>query len=359
MRNVEITKTQFRIADFVSWQRQGTLVLSPAFQRRPVWKPDAKSYFMDTVMRGLPAPIIYIRERIKLETQETEREVVDGQQRLRTVISFIDPSLLKDFDDEHDTFTVKKYHNEEAAGKSFDDLPKELREQILSYQFSTHILPINMDDRDVLQMFARLNATGVRLNQQELRNATYFGEFKTAMYELGLEQLDRWREWRVFSHNQIARMAEVEMTSDLVMNIMKGLTGKTQRRLDAIYKEYDQSFESAEEVKRRFRHMMESIERLLGGRLRSTVFRSKVYFFSLFVFLYDRFYELGSNLDRRKPEAPDAGLTDRLLEVSERVRSERVSPEFLDAVQRASADLGRRETRLRYFKAICDGQAGE
>jgi hypothetical protein len=43
-----IQKTFYRVGDFVSWQKAGTLELSPAFQRRSVWKPGAKSFLIDT-----------------------------------------------------------------------------------------------------------------------------------------------------------------------------------------------------------------------------------------------------------------------------------------------------------------------
>jgi hypothetical protein len=57
MQEYDVRKTQFAVADFVSWQRDKSIDLNPKFQRRSVWKPDAKSYFMDTVVKGLPAPI--------------------------------------------------------------------------------------------------------------------------------------------------------------------------------------------------------------------------------------------------------------------------------------------------------------
>src|SRR5438045_2613534 len=77
MDNWDITRTQYRVSDFLSWQRAKSLVLSPSFQRRPVWKTGAKSYLVDTVVRGLPMPIIFLREqKTDLESLEPKREVV-------------------------------------------------------------------------------------------------------------------------------------------------------------------------------------------------------------------------------------------------------------------------------------------
>ena len=256
MREIDVRKTQFSVADFLSWQKDGTLNLKPYFQRRSVWRAGAKSYFVDTVVRGLPAPIIYLRQRINLSSRGTSREVVDGQQRLRTIISYIDYNLLSDYNPSHDKFEVRKIHNREIAGLEFDRLSEHHQKRILEYEFSTHVLPVNVEDREVLEIFARLNATGEKLNSQELRNAGYFGEMKTLMYEVAREQLERWTGWRIFNDDQIARMKEVELCSDFALNIIKGLTGKTQDSLNKFYNEYDNQFVEKEEFRRRFRYTM-------------------------------------------------------------------------------------------------------
>lgn len=319
-----------------------------------MWKPDAKSFLVDTVVRGLPTPVIFIRERVDLEIQRTVREVVDGQQRLRTLIGFIDDRALPDFDAGRDQFDVKRNHNQAIAGKRFAELDEDYQGQILGYEFSTHTLPSSMDDRAVLQMFARLNSTGVKLNGQELRNAEYFGLFKDLMYDLAYEQLERWREWRIFSEDEIARMREVELVSDLAKNMIDGLSGKSQKALDDIYKKYDDSFGSSKVLTRRFRHTMDAVEEILGEDIKRTVFRSEVYFVTLFSFLYDLEWGLGSSLESTKPRAIEAGRVRRCLKTaSERFQSQEVPAEVLDAVLRASADLGRRRTRLGYLQSLC------
>ena len=132
-RNRRPEKPQFSVTDFLSWKREGTLDLKPRFQRRSVWKPGAKSFFIDTVVRGLPAPIIYLRQKLDLNSQVTVREVVDGQQRLRTLFAYIDSNTLEDYDRVRDGFEVKKIHNPDLAGKSFRKLLAQHRERILSY----------------------------------------------------------------------------------------------------------------------------------------------------------------------------------------------------------------------------------
>lgn len=119
-------------------------------------------------------PLIILRERrTNLYNLEPSREIVDGQQRIRTVLSYISLNLIENPKKE-DGFTVQYNHNPDLAGKSFSELPEEIRQRILDYEFSVHILPASIDDREVLQIFARLNATGSKLNDQELRNSEYF-----------------------------------------------------------------------------------------------------------------------------------------------------------------------------------------
>src|SRR5262245_35006202 len=132
-------RTTFKVSDFVAWQKDQTLKLNPDFQRRSVWKVGAKSYLIDTIIRGYPIPIIFLRDkRTDLKTLAPARDVVDGQQRLRTVIAFVAPHLAKKFDDydpARDDFAIDAEHNEEYGGKRFKDLPDSEKERILDYQF--------------------------------------------------------------------------------------------------------------------------------------------------------------------------------------------------------------------------------
>ncbi|MBZ5740333.1 GmrSD restriction endonuclease domain-containing protein [Nocardioides mangrovi] len=345
-----ITRTTFRVADFLSWQRSGQLLLSPAFQRRSVWNASQKSYLLDTVVRGLPVPIVFIRDSIDLDTRSSVREMVDGQQRLRTLISFIDPDALPDFDPERDEFTVRSIHNSEIAGRPFGRLSKDVQTTILGYEISTHVLPLTFEDRDVLQVFARMNSTGLKLNPQELRNAAFAGAFKTYAYELATEQLDRWRDWNLFSEDQIARMREVDLVSDLLINMALGLTGKSQPKIDSYYEENDLEWPGGEQYANRFRHTLDTIDKLAGSTFKTSAWRSEVNFFTLFAVIYDLEWGLGSPGSAGKARKLPTGATTRVHEASEALKSENVPKEVLDAMQRASADLGRRRTRYEYLR---------
>jgi uncharacterized protein with ParB-like and HNH nuclease domain len=79
----------YSISDFIEWQNAETLILNPNFQRNAVWKREASSYFIDTLLRGYPSPKIFLRTIVDTKSMRSVREVVDGQQRLRAIFAFV------------------------------------------------------------------------------------------------------------------------------------------------------------------------------------------------------------------------------------------------------------------------------
>ena len=173
----------YSLNDFVEWAKQKQLELNPVFQRRPVWSDKAKSYLIDTILRGKPIPKIFIRQKINVTTKTSIREVVDGQQRLRSILSFI-----------NDGFTVSKRQNSDYGGMHFSQLPIDIQAQVLSYEVSVDLL-INLPDSEILDIFGRLNSYAVVLNEQERINATHFGSFKILADELGRKYYEYWCQW--------------------------------------------------------------------------------------------------------------------------------------------------------------------
>jgi hypothetical protein len=165
----------YSINDFVEWDKNKQLELNPSFQRRPVWSYKAKSYLMDTILRGKPIPKIFIRQKINVSTKTSVREVVDGQQRLRSILSYI-----------KDGFFVSRQQNADlkVEGKRPSQLPEDVQAQVLSDEVAVDLL-INLPDAEVLDIFGRLNSYAVVLNEQERINAEHFGPFKGIADRIG------------------------------------------------------------------------------------------------------------------------------------------------------------------------------
>lgn len=338
IREWDIKRTTFSLGDFLSWQRSNSLELSPSFQRRSVWTKPQKSYFVDTIYRGLPVPIIFLRERTDVETLSTIREVIDGQQRLRTVLSYIDPSSLPDFDS-RDDFLVQTKHNSDIARRKFADLNDREKRRILSYQFSVHVLPSDTSDSEILSIFARMNSTGSKLNEQELRNAEYFGEFKISSYQEALRNLERWRVWKVFSEQEIARMKEVEFTSILFINLIDGLFERTQNNIKKYYKKYNNDFPMRKKVEKEFSDIMNKIDEKFGAQISKSAFSNSSLFLQLFYLVY--------RLEDAQKSLTDSRVK-RVIEIGNRLKNRKALPEEV------SLALASRFNRLSNQKIVAD-----
>jgi hypothetical protein len=349
MQPWNVKPTNFKVSDFINWMKSGQLQLSPSFQRRPVWKPKAKSFFMDSIIRGLPVPTIFIREQTNVSTLKTIREVVDGQQRLRTIFAFVEPKLLKDFKRDRDSFLLDKTYSPEFPDYTYNGLPKEIKQQILGYEFGVDVLPRNADDAAVLMIFKRLNATGVRLNDQELRNAEFFGEFSNSVDKVSLRNLGRWRRWGLFTEDAIARMEETEFTAELFMLMLEGVFGRTKRIIDARYRDFDEEFLNKSACEKRLAHVLDIIDDNVGNEIKGSVFQKKTLFFTLFAALYNSSYGLESELDSSDPKILPKKIWTILRRVNDDLENESAPKGVLEAAARRTTHRINRKILIEYI----------
>jgi hypothetical protein len=350
---MSLQKTAFKVADFITWQKAKSLELSPRFQRRSVWKKGAKSYLIDTILRDFPVPIVFLRDLgTDPKTFQPRREVVDGQQRLRTVLSFVAPSLLPDFDSNRDAFQVAKAHNPDVSGKDFPELDSQSQQIILNYEFSVQVLPPGMDDREVVQLFRRLNSTNYVLNKQELRNATFFGDFKSSALLLSAEQLHRWRQWGTFSDDDISRMHEVELTSECMLSLIDGkVSGRSSKRLDLVYQQFEEAFKYRVEVERRFQSAMEAIYENLAKTHASSPLLKKRLIYTLIASVADALFDLTSPLSKRVPvKKISPSSWSKLASASEAIQKRTASKSVLDASDRRTTNVKERQVLFGYLK---------
>lgn len=259
----------YSINDFVEWDAAKQLELNPRFQRRPVWTDKAKSFLIDTILRGKPIPKVFIRQKINVTTKSSIREVVDGQQRLRTILSFI-----------KDGFVVSKRQNPTYGGALFSQLPEDVQAQILSYEISVDLL-INLPDSEILDIFSRLNSYAVVLNEQEKINADHFGPFKALADKIGHKYYDYWTKQGILTSKQIMRMLEVNLVADLLIALLEGI--KAKKQVKKFYDIYESSFDhDTEDLEARFDHVITAIATIYPEGLSDTEFRRPHLFYSLF-----------------------------------------------------------------------------
>lgn len=263
----------YSIHDFIEWDTQKQLVLNPQFQRRAVWSEKAKSYLIDTIVRGKPIPKIFIRQKLNVTTKQSVREVVDGQQRIRTILSFV-----------KDGFALARTQHPEYGGMRFSQLPEDVQAQFLSFELSVDLL-INLPDPEILDIFARLNSYAVVLNEQEKINASHFGPFKVLADKIGFEYNEYWIRQRILTPQQILRMQEVNLVADLLIAMTDGIRAK--KAIKRYYARYEKEFRHDPEVlETEFQHVMNKIALLFPEGLSDSEFRRVHVFYSLFTAVF-------------------------------------------------------------------------
>ena len=219
---------QYPISDIIEWIDQRKLLLNPDFQRRPVWAPQAKTYFIDTILRGRPVPNIYIRTKVDLRTRQSVREVVDGQQRLRTIHEFADSQF------------ALGSRAEEFKGLEYQDLDEEQQQAFLSYKIGAVQL-FNASNDLVIDVFKRINSYGLTVNPQELRHAKYTGEFRWVVEAASRRWVVLWDDYKIVGLRARVRMADDELMAQLYGVMLEGVTDGGQPAIEKLYRKYDRS----------------------------------------------------------------------------------------------------------------------
>lgn len=251
---------QFTVADFVDWNEQKRLVLNPYFQRNSVWTPAAKSYLIDTILCGMPVPKIYLRSQIDLKSKKTIREIVDGQQRVRTILGFA-----------ANKFRLSN-RSKEYSGLNFEGLDDDLKHRFLSYSVSVDQL-LNASDEDVLEVFSRLNSYSVRLNPAELRHAEFQGELKWGIVELAKENVFLWDEYKIISLARRARMQDYQLVAEMCQILIDGVVTGGQPRIKKFYTDYDREDFDKVSLQNKFNDVVEFMTDLFGDAIENALAR--------------------------------------------------------------------------------------
>ena len=210
---------QYAIADLLSWLDEKTLVINREYQRSAkIWPTPAKAYLIDTILRGYPIPKIYLRTRIHAPTRRAYREVVDGQQRLAAIRSYVNDEFPL-------ASSVEMYG--EFAGLKYSQLD-EARQTILEYPISVEQL-MNVPDSEVINIFQRLNTYSYNLSNQELRHGKYQGAFKNAVTETSHRWEYLWSHYRILGNRARIRMADDELMAQMFCILLDGLRTAVRR----------------------------------------------------------------------------------------------------------------------------------
>lgn len=177
-------------ADIYRMYNSGQIDIQPDFQRGVVWSRRAQTLFVDSVLKQLPIPSICI----SLDSKTMRRMVIDGLQRITTMIKFLNPESNWQLSNIGDV-------DERIRGKKLNEI-RQNNPELISV-FENFIIPITVIRCDygrhdhmqyLFQIFNRLNSGGSKLYNQEIRNCIYQGPFNTL-----IKKLARSEDWCHFT----------------------------------------------------------------------------------------------------------------------------------------------------------------
>jgi hypothetical protein len=174
---------------------RGQINPQPHYQREYVWdqKPELPSRLIESLLLQIPIPPLYF---VRLDTGKLE--VVDGQQRLTTLIRFVT-----------NKFELKKLQKLSSLnGKQFHELSQQEQEKIFDAPIRSIVIDAGTNQDLRYEIFERLNRGSMALNEQEIRNCVYRGLFCDLLSEL--EKDINWRRIKG-SDSPEARFIEREM----------------------------------------------------------------------------------------------------------------------------------------------------
>jgi len=318
------------IQDILNYQKSDELDIAPWYQRRSVWSSSQKAYLINTLLVRMPIPSIYMRYTVDLERERVIKEIVDGQQRLRAVIEFT-----------NDGFAVR--HPEHKARVKYSSLKDSQKRDFLVTNLSVGVL-VNATMPDVIEMFGRLNSVSKQLNDQEKRNANFSGEYKQFCLDEAAKRIEFWRQNGVFTANDIARMQEVQYISDIVRNILDGLSDFSQSALSEIYKRFEDEFPEQESTKKRLDRIFDLLLSVRANTIKDTIFSRSPVLFSLMLAINDR-----PSLTSRKLEQAMQEVDAKFNSVESENFPAQVDVKFREAIVQTSQRIASRRVRADYL----------
>ena len=155
--------------------------IAPEYQRHFVWDQARQSALIESLFLGIPIPSLFMATN-----RDASWEVIDGLQRLTTILNFIgNDEELKNLKINHKKLKLSGLEKLDSMnGLLYEDLPKSMQFMLQTRPLRITVLNDRSDFNVRYDLFERLNTGGVTLHEQEIRNCVYIGEFNDFIKEL-------------------------------------------------------------------------------------------------------------------------------------------------------------------------------
>jgi len=241
---MKTTATNRKVRELLTRLREGKLIPRPDFQRRLVWSNKDKSAFLETVLLSYPFPEVYVAAgEVDVETGEGTELLVDGQQRLTTLLQYFTGSP-----------DIVLY----GGVKPYAELTREEKEAFL--QYDVVVRDLGIVELEVLKnVFRRINATRYALNAMEIHNSRFEGEFK--VFGEFFAQRPFFESHRVFSASEIRRMQDARFALILAATALSTYFNRDDD-LEEYLRRYNDEFPMRADLERELDSVLEFIDQM-------------------------------------------------------------------------------------------------
>lgn len=239
----------------VSRINRGSIDIDPKFQRRERWNTRQQSLLIESLLRNLPIPPVYLAQ----DAASGRFTVIDGKQRLTAVNAFLSGELT----------LVGIEGNEELNGCRINDLPVAVQDGLTMKSIRLIQLSRQSNLSAVHEVFLRLNTGGQVLNAQEVRNVAYSGTMNDAIYRMAECKFLR-KQFKVKQPSPAySRMVDAEMIVRFLALSEKWRTfsGGLRQSLDDFMQEHRFATpDEIERLERMFAKCIDAAEAIWGER---------------------------------------------------------------------------------------------
>lgn len=226
------------IADYCSAFQRTEVQIDRTYQRSSdVWPLPARSYLIETILKGFPIPKLALHQVTDLKSRQTIKYVVDGQQRSSAIVAFY----------KNDLRLSHSIELADAANRTYEELSPEHQEIFLAYLLQFDQFEASPEE-DVREYFRRINSFTAPLNPEEERHARFQGAMKWFVYSLAERFGETFVNLGVIRKKSVVRMADAKFIAEIIHGLKYGVTTTSKKSLDAMYRAFDRGNEVPEEA---------------------------------------------------------------------------------------------------------------
>ncbi|MEX0778783.1 MAG: DUF262 domain-containing protein [Balneolales bacterium] len=246
-----------KLKELTYWIEHDNINLKPYYQRNDIWTRTDQESLIDSILKGYPLPSFFIYKR-----KDNDQEMVDGQQRARTIYRFCNNII---------TNSGKTY---------FDSIDKE---SFINYKICVTELYDVTSNKEIEEFYVLVNKKGKQLTAPEINKAEYADTNFLKLAE-DLLQYQGFINLNLFTEATTKRMSDRNFIEELILYLNNGIQDK-KKNIEILYST-DLSSDDVYDISTSFKRIIDKIEILNEFKeIKSTRYKQRSDFYTLFNFI--------------------------------------------------------------------------